>query len=41
MRDSVEMKIVELQRTKTEFANLSMSSGMLSGKDAMEKKFEV
>jgi len=41
MRDSFEMKIVELQKKKTELANLSMSSGRLSGKDAMEKKLNV
>ncbi|CAZ80188.1 unnamed protein product [Tuber melanosporum] len=40
MRDSFEMKIVELQKKKTELANLSMSSGRLSGKDAMAKKLE-
>ncbi|PWW73120.1 P-loop containing nucleoside triphosphate hydrolase protein [Tuber magnatum] len=39
MRDSFEMKIVELQKKKTELANLSMS-GRLSGKDAMAKKLE-
>ena len=40
VRDSFEMKIVELEK-KTELANLSMSSGRLSGKDAMERKLEV
>jgi len=40
MRDSFEINIVELQK-KTELANISMSSGRLSGKDAMEKKLEV
>ncbi|RPA94496.1 hypothetical protein L873DRAFT_1701063 [Choiromyces venosus 120613-1] len=40
MRDSFEMKIVELQKKKTELANLSMSTGKLSGKEAMSKKLE-
>ena len=40
MLDSFEMKIFELQK-KPELTNLSMSSGKLSGMDAMEKKLEV
>ncbi|PUU73864.1 P-loop containing nucleoside triphosphate hydrolase protein [Tuber borchii] len=39
MRGSFEMKIVELQK-KTELAYLSMSTGMFSGKDAMDNNLE-